>query len=225
MSWCPVECNLATCGRDKSVWVWEAEGGGEGGEFECAAVLNDHRGDVKSVRWHPTLPHLFSASYDDTVKVWAEVGRDWRCVETLAGHTSTVWQLAFDATGTRMVSCSDDRSLIVWSHDGERWRLSYTLAAAHERTIFSVDWCRGAHGVIASGGEDDAIVLHAEDAEAARAAADGEPMYTRVARVAGAHSSDVNCVRWSPDGALLASVGDDGCLRLWAFDEGKLWDV
>lgn len=31
-----------------------------------------------------------------------------------------------------------------------------------------------------------------------------------------AHPLDVNCVRWHPtDPALLASAGDDGCVRLW----------
>ncbi len=29
------------------------------------------------------------------------------------------------------------------------------------------------------------------------------------------HTAGVNCVRWSPDGRLLASGGDDGLLLLW----------
>ncbi len=53
---------LATCGRDKSVWVWEAQADGE---FECAAVLHGHTQDVKAVAWHPDGERLFSCSYDD----------------------------------------------------------------------------------------------------------------------------------------------------------------
>jgi WD40 repeat protein len=53
---------LATCGRDKSVWVWEAQ---PDGEFECAAVLHGHSQDVKSVVWHPDGERLVSCSYDD----------------------------------------------------------------------------------------------------------------------------------------------------------------
>ena len=53
---------LATCGRDKTVWVWEASAGGD---FECAAVLQGHGQDVKAVAWHPDGERLFSCSYDD----------------------------------------------------------------------------------------------------------------------------------------------------------------
>ena len=74
---------------------------------------------------------LFSASYDDTVKVWAEDGDDWSCAQTLVAHGSTVWSLAFGPpppvsdeapsaggdhlSGEMLVSVSDDRSFILWT--------------------------------------------------------------------------------------------------------------
>ena len=90
---------LATCSRDKSVWIWEDVGNGE---FECASVLNGHQQDVKAVLWHPSEQILFSASYDDTIKAWSEdeVDDDWSCADTLAGHTSTVWGISFNREGS-----------------------------------------------------------------------------------------------------------------------------
>lgn len=57
---------LATCSRDKSVWIWEVM---PGNEFECVSVLQGHAQDVKMVKWHPNMDVLFSCSYDNTIKV------------------------------------------------------------------------------------------------------------------------------------------------------------
>ncbi|ODQ81540.1 hypothetical protein BABINDRAFT_159816 [Babjeviella inositovora NRRL Y-12698] len=130
---------LASCSRDKSIWIWETDESND--EFECISVLQEHSQDVKHVTWHGAEDLLASLSYDDTVRIWREDDDDWSCVAVLNGHTGTVWcsdfeiqtsqtaRLESEANGeangeantngvgreTRLVSCSDDTTVRVWN--------------------------------------------------------------------------------------------------------------
>lgn len=138
LAFSPTSPLLATCSRDKSVWIWEEL---EDDNFETVAVLQDHEGDVKCVAWHPGEELLASASYDDCVRLWREDVDDWACCALLTGHKGTVWWVEFEGAeragalagseglsseqedllkwrekaGPRLMSCSDDHTVRVWS--------------------------------------------------------------------------------------------------------------
>ncbi|KAL1797146.1 hypothetical protein ACET3X_003752 [Alternaria dauci] len=139
LAWSPSGQYLATCSRDKSVWIWEEL---EDDNFETVAVLQEHDGDVKSVAWHPEEDLLVSTSYDDTVRLYREDADDWVQVAMIDAHKATVWWAEFEGSGMgqrdfrkekdglleeqrvyvqelersgpRFATCSDDCTVRVW---------------------------------------------------------------------------------------------------------------
>jgi len=173
---------LATCSRDKSVWIYET---GRSFEYDVVAMLQSHTQDVKMVRWHPTQDILFSCSYDDTIKVWGPDGDDWSCKETLQGHEGTVWAMSFDSTGSSFISCSADGMIKVFSpgaQDTKASRVSMHFVSPLFRTN-----------------------LAAEGA-AASAPVNAEGPWRCVATIQGFHHRPIYSVDWCPFGTLLSEV-------------------
>ncbi|CAG8251256.1 unnamed protein product [Penicillium salamii] len=224
VSWSASGMLLATCSRDKSIWIWEDLDDGDN-NFETVAVMQEHGGDVKCVSWHPSEECLASGSYDDSIRIWREDVDDWGQVACLKGHEGTVWFVEWERevegeAGPRLLSCSDDRSVRVWKRvvrggdeagplssastgipsiirpvgSDEVWEQEGLLPKAHELAVYAVAWSK-ISGLVASTGADGRIALYEERVVDE---ASGQKEWTLLAVQDGAHGIyEINHVAWA----------------------------
>ncbi|KAJ3341689.1 cytosolic iron-sulfur protein assembly [Gonapodya sp. JEL0774] len=226
---------VATCGRDKSVWIWEADPTSQPPEFSCLSVLQDHTADVKSLRFNASTTTLASVSYDDTIRLWRENldSDEWEQVALLDCKGGTVWEVDWDGDGKNLVVGNEDGGVRVYKVEesggvgGSRSKTKLVESAkvekAHTRPVYSVSWSKNVeNGCVATGGGDNAVHIYTVDPSTSK--------LLPTAHLTHPHGAfDVNCVAWNDAAGktgeadkegkrwLLASGGDDGVVRIWRF--------
>eukprot|EP00053_Salpingoeca_punica_P014936 m.136361 g.136361 ORF g.136361 m.136361 type:complete len:549 (-) comp16583_c0_seq1:1816-3462(-) len=100
-----VSGRFATCGSDKRVKIWNAQGGVE-------YTLTGHNNGVTCVDLDSTDDHVVSGSADKAMYIWSL--HSGRSQFKLTGHNDKIHACKFSLDGFKIYSSSQDRTIKMW---------------------------------------------------------------------------------------------------------------
>ncbi len=233
--------HVASASDDRTVRIWDIQ------DPHHPKILRGHEDLINNVAYEPSGRYLASVSYDGTARVWdAQTGAalrtlrvaqgflwgvafspdgrtlatgggdalvhvwDWQSgeeIQTLRGHTSDVYTVVFSPDGKRLISSGNDKMIKVWrvgSND------EVVTLRGHLDSVSNLDF-RGQRLVSAS---DDRTVRVWDATPTA-------PPAPPVVYTLRDHKGQAMCVSYSPEGALLATGGEDRTVRLYEAASGR----
>jgi len=210
------EGNILASGSGDSygrIWILKADGTTDSRLLEHYSPAKQQieeetssaaRKDVTSICWSPDGTVLATGAFDGRIRLW---NREGEMVGSLIQHAGPVHAIRWSSKGKFLLSCSEDKTAIVWNVS--------TLSAvksfeAHQARVLDVDWCP--NSASAADGDDDVFASCSNDKTIAICRVSTGETWKYLA-----HDDEVNTVKWSPDGLLLASCSDDNLAKIWSF--------
>lgn len=155
LSWRKDGDYLATCGRDRSVWIWSVAERPfvELGplptlqwDFECDGVIHEHSQDVKCIAWHQEEKLLVSAGYDEIINLikgrqsaeGASDDLDWGVEKTTTKLGGTVWNCQWINKESVIIS-TENGQLIIWTPFHENYQDSPVVSKAADLDLLNDD--------------------------------------------------------------------------------------
>ncbi|MDX1946374.1 MAG: hypothetical protein SFU86_13315, partial [Pirellulaceae bacterium] len=175
--------------------------------------LPGHRDAVLSVAFSRDGQQIVTGSYDNTARLWNLARGTSR---EFVGHDWWVWSAAFSPDEKRILTASQDGSALVWNvATGE----PSPPFLGHEGPLYSAAFSPDGQ-FVATGSYDKRVLLWRPDdlrtqdiGKVLAGAADAPPPTPFVAL--DEHTAGVRSVRFSSDGKLLLSAGNDNAVCVW----------
>eukprot|EP00775_Hariotina_reticulata_P003662 gene3662-3923_t len=204
-----------TASDDFSVKIWHLD------QQQCVKTCKGHSGWVVSVRFIGSSSTVASASHDGTGRVWDAWTGD--CLGVLTGHSGRLNAVRASSDGRVLVTCSDDQTSRIWE------TRDYTCVGDGTARLWDTQSSRCLQ--VLTGHSDDVtcVVLTSRGRFAVTGSVDGTAQVWDLAAedVSSTSVHDgrvVSLVSTAGFGATAsartASIGTDGCLRLWEVNTG-----
>jgi WD40 repeat protein len=159
-----------------------------------------HSESHHAVAWSPNGQLLAGGRDDGCVYLW--VSKDWTLRTKLSGHQGGVWSVEWSPDGRYLASGSGE--LFIW--DVETAERVQTLVR-HSGVVSALAWYPNGKALVSG---DSNGQLWWWDVRSHGACPRGECVHSQEA-----HYRTIRSLKVSPDGAFLASCGEDGAIRIW----------
>ena len=128
--------NIVSASENNTIVVWDRN------THKREATLAGHAKECYAI-WVTEDDRIFSASADNTVKVWA--GKS--LIKTLEAHTGFVFGVAVTADGLRIYTASEDKNVIAW--DGKSYERLDTLGGetGHKNEVCALALSEDGHRI------------------------------------------------------------------------------
>ena len=231
---------LASASWDVPVWFWNVEGCG-GSAQPCGESLftlgKEMAGEltVIDIALSPAGPFMAVGTSNGMVQVWGATcpvrtpGGCWSLLNVLEGHRQPITGVAFAPDGSVLASVSEGGLVYLWGMQGcidhpERCgEASVRSVPGHTTQVKALAFAPGGE-TLAAGMEGGQVQVWQAVAPGAMGGYGAPPVreeWTLVSALEG-HVGAVFGVAFSPDGQMLASVGDDNAIRVWRAGDGTL---
>lgn len=231
--WSPIGDCIATAARDKVARIWDAVTGAE------LLSLHGHTGPLTSVTWAPEGQRLATASKDGTVRVWDVVTGETLLL--LSHHKGIVRSVAWSPNGRRLATAGEDGTVRVWHAATGMEEFVFRAVASPWHVTWSPDSKRlaikGFNVWVLDFSNEPCQRLYGcytGESRCAMWSPDGTRILTHSASTAwlwdAVHEKELQVFKyskyfhqpWSPDGTRIVTADEEGPLRIWDVETGKV---